>query len=365
MITINVWFNHWFSTVIYSFDYLRYTEKQMKLGRVIDSCTDDYKCKIYTTNYCESPVIKSCADHWELEPVYKNPDAYVDWCISFVKEHNINVFFVRRCRQAISKRKREFEALGCKVVAEEYGVESLLNNKEATYKDLAENEELRHLVPDYRMIHTSADFHKAWDYYKYWDNSNRFCIKKAIDEGALSFCELVRGITYKHMMDGTYLPRQITVNDYIKQLEEREKAGENIDSLMLMPYLSDEVSCDCLEYGDKFICITRKSGMNHSTIVSHNKKYAKICKKLYEHFKLQHVANIQFRHDKDGNVKLLEINTRISGGMNKSCEASGINIPILVLYKLMGNEKYHWNMQTDFKDGKEIIVNGLERPVII
>lgn len=357
---LNVWFNHWFSTVINSFDYLR---GNLEFSRVLSTYGDDFECKIYTTTYYDSPVMKEHSDYWQLEPVFKNPDAYVDWCISFIKEHDINVFFARRCRYAISKRKNEIEALGCKVIAEDFAVESLLSDKEATYKNMMYTEELKSLVPEYRIIKSAKDFYKAWEEYRYLDDSYRFCIKKAVDEGALSFCELVKKITYKYMMDGTYSPRQITFKDYVAQLEEKEKNNEKIDTLMMMPYLRDEISCDCLQYGDKFICITRKSGMNHSTIVSNDKKYYDICKVLYRYFKLTGIANIQFRHDTDGTVKLLEINTRISGGMHKSCEASGVNLPMLMINKAFGDETKKFKYRPDFKG--EIVVDSLERSVVI
>ena len=60
-------------------------------------------------------------------------------------------------------------------------------------------------------------------------------------------------------------------------------------------------------------------------------------------------CNVQFKYH-DGKPYLLEVNTRMSGGVQLSCLAAEVNIPRLALERLMGNEP-------------EISVNRSERKV--
>lgn len=58
-------------------------------------------------------------------------------------------------------------------------------------------------------------------------------------------------------------------------------------------------------------------------------------------------CNIQFKY-LDDIPYFLEINTRMSGGIQMSCLASGVNIPNLAINKLLGRKK-DWNNN---KEGK-------------
>ena len=69
--------------------------------------------------------------------------------------------------------------------------------------------------------------------------------------------------------------------------------------------------------------------------------------------------NIQFRMD-GKNFYLLEINPRMSGGLQLSCLASGINIPDLAINRLLGVDKL-WTVP----DKKFCRVANIETPIII
>jgi biotin carboxylase len=56
---------------------------------------------------------------------------------------------------------------------------------------------------------------------------------------------------------------------------------------------------------------------------------------------LSHPLNIQMRSDGE-RLYLLEMNTRMSGGLQLSCLAAGINIPDLAINELLGTPK-QWN----------------------
>ena len=73
---------------------------------------------------------------------------------------------------------------------------------------------------------------------------------------------------------------------------------------------------------------------------------------------LEFPCNIQFKL-KDDIPYLLEINTRMSGGLQMSCLAADVNIPNIALNKLLGND-IDWSM-----DKREKTVSYIEIPQII
>ena len=79
---------------------------------------------------------------------------------------------------------------------------------------------------------------------------------------------------------------------------------------------------------------------------------------IMERTDLQYPCNIQFKI-KDGIPYLLEVNTRMSGGLQMSCLAADVNIPNIALNKLLGREA-PWSIRKE-----ERIVSYIEIPQII
>lgn len=318
---MRIWFNHWFSTVTQIFDLIR--EAEDRIGKV----------EIIATNDKMSPTVQSAADEWSLEPNYSEY-AYIDWCRSFIRKNKIDIFIPRRHRDWVSKHK---DIMGCTVVCEDYSTEEVLNDKIMTYKMMASSgdKEIADLVPDFKVGRTAFEVYDG--FLKLRDTYDRVCMKKAQDEGAASFLEVIKKpLDYTSLVAGMYEGRKMWINTVVNILTERQEQGLEIADFMLMPYLEHEVSCDCIEYNGEFICVVREDGPNHTTIVTHDKKYVELAKKLYSFFNMKGIANIQFRHTDSGEVKLLEINTRMSGGIQKSCLAANLNFPEYLVAKFTG-----------------------------
>jgi len=62
------------------------------------------------------------------------------------------------------------------------------------------------------------------------------------------------------------------------------------------------------------------------------------CSQMIDNLKLKMPLNIQFMMN-EGKVYLLEINSRMSGGLQLSCKASGINLPSIAINQLLGIER--------------------------
>ena len=69
-------------------------------------------------------------------------------------------------------------------------------------------------------------------------------------------------------------------------------------------------------------------------------------------------CNIQFKLEGD-EPYLLEINTRMSGGLQMSCLAAGVNIPNIALNKLLGRD-IPWSLRRENK-----LVSYIEMPDLV
>ena len=153
-----------------------------------------------------------------------------------------------------------------------------------------------------------------------------------------------------------YQGTSISYDDLYAALSTRE----SFDELMVMPYLEgNEVSVDCLRTDSGTIAVPRiKSPVRHERVV-YDTEIISTTANVLNRLNLQYPCNVQFRY-KDGQLYLLEVNTRMSGGLQMSCLASNVNIPNIALNKLLGKE-VNWNID----DETDKIVSYIEIPKLI
>lgn len=152
-----------------------------------------------------------------------------------------------------------------------------------------------------------------------------------------------------------YPGAEMTYDDYVGALRE---AGR-FDDLMVMPYLpGHEISVDCLNTKKGLIAIPRFKGSARHEKIIFDDHILTMTQSIMKKTSLQYPCNIQFKLL--GEVPyLLEINTRMSGGLQMSCEAENINIPNIALNKLLGTE-VDWSFEPE-----ERVVSYIEIPQII
>ena len=90
-----IWLNHWFSTAYNIINLIRQDP--------------EIQFKVIGSNENEVSVLKAACDEWYSEPDKVSDSEYVDFCLDFCKEHNVDVFLPHRHFQAISKYKKRFE----------------------------------------------------------------------------------------------------------------------------------------------------------------------------------------------------------------------------------------------------------------
>lgn len=325
-----IWFNHWFSTAYHIINLLKDDDKIN--FTVIGSSTD------------ENCVYKKVCDEWALEPYIEDANQYVDYCLDFCKKNNINIFVPRRNMIAISKRLKDFEAINVLVLVEkDFGLINNFSDKAKTY-ELFDNA----YIPKYFVIKNDTEFEMAYDKLK--KSYERLCIKYTVDEGATSF-RIIDDVTY-NLKDN--VSRKINYQTALNIIKNDTKP------IIVMPYLAgDEVSVDCLYMNNKkHIIIPRYKSSTRSQTIKFDKEIVQVCFDFLNKFKLNCPFNIQFKYHEDVPY-LLEINTRMSGGIQLSCMALGVNIPNIAVNKLLGYEKevvYNKN---------NIVVSFIETPVIL
>ena len=331
---ITVWMNHWFSTAVSIIELLRAGGQELR---------------IIGTNEHPYSVIRNYCDEWYAEPALKE-DAYVDFCLDFCKAHGVQVFMPRRGLVKISEQKARFEEAGVRVMVDRYDMVSLLNRKDTAFQFFSER--TIGPVPAFRIVTTAAEFRSAYD--ELSRAYEQVCFKFVRDEGGKSY----RLIDNRHKGYAALFKKQttrITLAEALDALSEREVFAP----VMVMPFLpGDEVSVDCLNTKQGLIALPRYKGYEKYETLRFDEEVLGLCEGFQREAGLECPYNIQFKY-LDRTPYFLEVNTRISGGVQMACHAAGGNLPQLALKKLLG-EDAPWTVDRETK-----IVAQVLKPVII
>ena len=312
---IRIWFNHWFSTA-YNF-----IEDMRKL---------DEKQQFYFigSNQRDLCVYKLVCDEFYTEPELDG-EAYVQWCLDFCKEHDVNVFFPRKHIVSISASHHLFDEMGITVIADTNAeLITTLNDKVRTAELFREHNLCA--VPDIMVVNTVSEFEAAYKTLKDKYPEDRICFKYAVDEGGTSFRVIdnsMEGLAALRRSQGA----KITYADSLRIFSETDKFND----LIVMPYLhGPEISIDSLMTSKGFVGCTRVKTGTRCEIVDAASEIIQISKRMAEITGIRHPYNLQLRWHRD-KLYLLEVNTRLAGGSFKS-NMAGICFPYLAICDAMG-----------------------------
>lgn len=336
---IRIWFNHWFSTAYHLIDLIRAGESD--------------KFYFVGSNKNDYAIYKRNCDEWYREPEKISVADYVDFCLEFCREHEINVFVPRRNLTAIAQSREEFERAGVKVlVGKDARLMKILDDKVATYEFMAAGG-LEEIIPPYRIAKNFDDFTQAVDALK--TSANRICYKLTEDEGALTFRVIdnsIENISALHNMPNmkvTFDAAQKILTRYDFKIP-----------MLVMPYLGgQEISVDCLATPRGNIIVPRFKTNHRYSEIKFDDAIISVAEKILSLLNFDVPINIQFRMD-GKKFFLLEINPRMSGGLQLSCLGAGINIPNLAINQLLGVERV-WTPSAK----KFCRVAHIETPIII
>ena len=330
---IRVWFNHWFSTVYKLIEMLREEQAYYIIG----------------TNQFQNAVYRLVCDEFYTEPVLDG-EAYADYCLEFCREHKIDVFIPRRHMLSISKRKSDFEALGVRVMADDYDKLVKLNYKTKAYESFRDIESL--YIPEYRLVTNANGFKAAYEELR--ERYRQVCFKFERDEGGKSFRLIDNSRTGYHALFKKQSTR-MTFDDAYKALSETEECSP----LIVMPYLpGSELSVDGLVTSRGRILIPRIKTSERAERIEYDSSILKMCNDILDRCPLECPFNIQFKY-LDDIPYFLEINTRMSGGFQLSSVAGNINILDIAINKLLGNEK-EWSISEEDR-----LITYVELPLML
>lgn len=314
---MRVWFNHWFTTAYHLINLIKAGDPGTYT--VIGSSTNP------------NAIYRQVCDEWYLEADSISPEEYIAFCLSFCKEHAVDVFVPRRFLVDVIKHGEEFRKIGVKLLADDsYRTVQMLDDKISTYSFFRQY--FPQYVPEVRVAHSMQEFLCAYDELK--SRFAQVCYKLAVDEGARSFRVVDEGIEGVGAL--LYSPgSKITLAAAQKVLEHYDFSIP----MLLMPYLRGvEISIDCLATANGNLTIPRYKTTPRFSEVTFHPVLMDVCSKIMDSLQLKMPLNIQFRMEREA-LYLLEINPRMSGGLQLSCMASGINIPSIAVNQLLGIEK--------------------------
>ncbi|MDP2829800.1 MAG: ATP-grasp domain-containing protein [Sulfuricellaceae bacterium] len=258
------------------------------------------------------------------EPSGLTGPEYIDWCLDFCREQQIDIFVPGKEASLISSRVGAFEVIGTRVMcAGEPGSIDLIHNKASFYQATQTSNVP---APEFTVFDSLKSFDKAYDSMR--AKHTVLCMKPSVSVYGIGFRKIVENRSaFGLMMDGD------AYRIDLRSLREMLEREDQTRPMLLMPYLDGhEFSVDCVASNGALVCAvarrkSRKAGGGQEIVVRDDINTA--CVDLISQFDLNGNINIQFREGNQG-LRILEINPRMSGGITMACLA-GPNLPYIAL----------------------------------
>lgn len=338
---INIYFNRCFTST-------------PKIIRYLLNNEDGRKFKVFISHVCENDYIQEIADYFEVEPSLEGDD-YVKYCLNFCRRHKIKVFVPRYNVLSLVRYKSEFESLGVKVMfVGDSSTYQLLDDKVKTYQSLLDSGRTKQEIgiPQFFCVKNYGDFQNA--YQKIKGNNSSLCLKPVSGIGGDGFKQVLEDMTE---LDELYKTTAAAISR--ERLLRVLKNAQALKPLMVMEYLEgEEYSIDCLGREGKLLAaVPRKKLDLYRQEIEYREDLMAVARKLSQEFSLSYLYNIQIKYHK-GRAYLIEINTRMSAGIHKSC-LTGVNFLYLAVKLLLKEpvalpRDMRWNFQIRTKENYEL-----------
>lgn len=332
---MRIWFNHWFST---AYHLINLTKDQEENYCIIGSSANP------------QAIYKLVCDEWYSEPDGLSDSQYVEFSLDFCKTHHVDLFIPRRHQIAIAKETDKFSEIGVKILAvTDPEIIDYFDDKLKFYEWTKTF--LPECIPDYRVAYSFKEFEKSVEWFM--NIGIRCCYKLPVDEGAATFRVIDEMDEYPKSLN-TKPGYKVTKSLALKVMSKYSFKMP----VMVMPFLNgNEVSVDCLLTESGEIIIPRIKGNKRYTLIDLDSETVDLSKILLNKINSRVPVNIQFKYE-NNKPYLLEINPRMSGGLQLACVATKINIPNIAVNQLYGiNKEWSYPQKRIFK------VANLETPV--
>lgn len=263
----------------------------------------------------ESPVRDVSPEFWQ-EPARGAVD-YSEWLLATAIARGVDVLVAQRGRVDVSRLRERFAAAGIALhVAADAQTLRLLDDKAAFAVALAEDP----LLCPTCHVTSPAMFQAAVA--ALTQHGAAACVKPSTGIFGAGYWTLDATGPLQHLADPD--ARRITPEAYLHALREGEARGERI-SLLVMEHLPGlEASVDIVAgHGAVLLAAVRtKLDANRQRIETRHPLIAHATALVARHA-LHGAVNVQYRQDRHGGWRILEINARAAGGASY-CDAVGV-----------------------------------------
>lgn len=252
---------------------------------------------------------------------WDDSETYIMKLEEFLNNNDWDVFVPRRFLPDIPQ-----EIGKTKIMIDNQSAVSAADNKCETYRLLEKTPEFQSLIPYYiDGAEQKIDINIVR---KILNRNVDIMIKKKVDIG---------GDSYKKITD---IERYQLTEAYTQMSYEQIKYicdGEDVSYMIGEVLTGNMISVDV--FSDVFdnIYTVKRLKIDDLRILYEGEDLNGICEQLYTYFGFKYAVNMQFmRSSINGQLKLLEINPRISGGIHMASKLMEVNIPKVLLSKLIG-----------------------------
>jgi biotin carboxylase len=252
---------------------------------------------------------------------------YVEQAVRRCRDEQIDVFWPCWQTGPIADAVVEFEAIGTKVLIAPAAGIAICEDKALTYLVAAA---AGIPVPPHVVVRTGAELRAA---YTELAAAEPLCIKPTVATGATGFRIIRAGCLEPADLLGDVLP-VATLDDLARALD-----ASDPPPMLLMPFLGGpEYSVDLLIDPDRTAAamVRRKVDDQRRADLIDAPEIAKLAVVVAECVGVSMLVNVQFRADDDGQLWLLEVNARASGGLHQAA-AAGWNLPWAAVRLVLGD----------------------------
>jgi biotin carboxylase len=278
----------------------------------------------------DSPVLTAC-DVAEREPDLPAAE-YVDWALTFAARHRVEVLVPRLHMAELAAAREDFAAVGTRLLCADADTVRLFADKPSAYTAA---EALGVPVPPYRLVRDGAALRAAHE--QFAELTEWVCCKPRSGVAGEGYRRLTTAPPLLADFAGKPSSR-VRLDDLCRALDTADEPTE----LMVMPYLpGPEISMDVLatEDGALLAAVGRQRSERRRLLVDDGPG-REVAETLTKAHRIAYLSNTQVRYwqapgDAAPRPYLLEVNTRISGGLFQTALA-GVNLPWAAVQLALG-----------------------------
>lgn len=289
----------------------------------------------YATEYTP---LRRMADSFALEPADSDPGAYVDWLLALCQERDYAWVWPQSRWSLLLNEQSRFAMAGIQLILpcpDADTLDAVQDKARANARLAAAGVPLPQTLP----VTTAADFNAALAILG-GNGTRQVCVKPV---------RSIYGLGFRRIDDSKRPLDRFLANDCYTlgsaEFGELLVAAADQRSFLAMEYLGgDERSIDCLAHQGRLVraVVRRKPTNAHGRwqLIEDDPEGWEIARRAIAAFGLNGLVNVQTRErlHADGRREqcFLEVNPRMSGGIDMACQA-GLNLPYWLLRWLVGS----------------------------